>query len=125
MDLGEFTLCLNVNDLAASIRFYQNLGFDIITDEQSDGWAVLQHNNLILSLYQGHIERNLLNFRGGDVKEIAQQADKNGLSLSGPYQREPDGSEGAELRDPDGNVIYLNTFPDERMKYLQGRSVFE
>ena len=81
MDLGEFTLCLNVSDLAASIIFYQKLGFEIITDEQRDNWAVLRHNNLVLSLYQGHIERNLLNFRGGDIGQIEEKTIKKRFIL--------------------------------------------
>ena len=125
IDLGDFTLCLKVENLAESIRFYQKLGFQVIDDQSQDKWAVLQHNNLILSLYQGHIERNLLNFRGGDINDIAEKAVLNGIAFSQSPVREEDGSWSAEAKDPDGNTIYFNTFPSERELYLKKGTVFD
>ena len=119
MDLGEHYPCLNVRDLTASIEFYLKLDFKIIEDHRDEGWAVLQHNNMALSLYQGHIEHNLINFRGGDIAEIQQEATARGLEFSKPAQEHPDGSWSAEIRDPDGNVIFFNTFPDEREQYVR------
>ena len=119
MDLGEFYPCLNVQDLHRSIDFYQKLGFQIIEDHRDQNWAVLQHNNMALCLFQGHIEQNLINFRGGDIQEIAGQIESQGLSLTKPAAEEADGSWSAELTDPDGNLIYFNTDPEERKKYLQ------
>ena len=119
MDLGEHYPCLNVQDLARSIEFYQKLDFTIIGDHRSDNWAVLQHNNMALCLYQGHIDENLINFRGGDVQAIHNEASARGLAFIKPPRLEPDGSWSAEIRDPDGNSIYFNTFPDEREQYLR------
>ena len=119
MDLGEYYPCLNVQDLARSIDFYLKLGFTITSDQREENWAVLQHNNMALCLYQGHIEQNLINFRGGDIQEIASEIISQGLSLSKPAAQEPDGSWSAEIIDPDGNVIYFNTFPEERDRYLR------
>lgn len=126
MDLGEFHLCLNVADLERSIDFYRKLGFEMVDDHRGDHWAVMRHGNLILGLFEGHIDRNLLNFRGGDVEAIAREATDRGLDLSKPARREPDGSWSAELVDPDGNVVYLNTFPSEQEMYLrEGRLIDE
>ncbi len=119
MDLGEHYPCLNVQDLARSIEFYQKLDFAITEDHTSDNWAVLQHNNMALCLYQGHIDENLMNFRGGDVEAIHKEATARGLAFTKPAHREPDGSWSAEIRDPDGNSIYFNTFPDEREQYVR------
>lgn len=119
MDLGEYHSCLNVQDLARSIEFYTRLGFEIVGDHRDENWAVLQHNNLTLSLFQGHIERNLINFRGGDIEAIHGEAARRGLEFDKPAHREADGSWSAELRDPDGNCIYFNTFPTERRQYLE------
>ena len=113
-DLGWFELCLNVADLAASMDFYQRLGLKLVGGEPEQGWAVLSQGNLRLALYEGHIERTLLNFRGRDVFEIAEAWQARGLALKAGPEQEADGSASAELLDPDGNVIYLNTFPGER-----------
>jgi predicted lactoylglutathione lyase len=118
MDLGEYYLCLNVEDLQASLEFYEKLGFRIIEDHRHDGWMVLQHNNMALCLFEGHIEHNLINFRGGDIPLIADEAHSRGLKLSKPgAKEEQDGSWSAEIVDPDGNIIYFNTFPEERERY--------
>lgn len=119
MDLGEYYPCLNVKNLEQSILFYQKLGFQIIDDHRDENWAILQHNNMALSLFQGRIKENLINFRGGDIDEIAKALEAQGLELTQPAALESDGSWSAEIRDPDGNSIYLNTYPDEREKYIR------
>ena len=44
-------------------------------------------------------------------------------SLDKAAQQHPNGSWSAELLDPDGNVIFLNTYPDERERYLRAGTV--
>ena len=119
MDLGEYYPCLKVDDIAASMAFYQKLNFKVIGDYSNEGWAVLQHNNMALCLYQGHIKQNLINFRGGDIREIVKKGEAAGLKFKSPATFEEDGSWGAEIIDPDGNVIYFNTSQKERDEYLQ------
>jgi predicted enzyme related to lactoylglutathione lyase len=119
MDLGEHFPCLNVRDLGRSIEFYEKLDFGVIADHRSEHWAVLQHNNMALCLYQGHIDQNLINFRGSDIEAIQKEASARGLEFSKPAQCHSDGSWSAEIRDPDGNCIFFNTFPDEREQYRQ------
>jgi len=119
MDLGEYYTCLNVKDLTRSIEFYLKLDFRIIEDHRSENWAVLQHNNMALCLYQSHIDENLINFRGGDVEAIHKEATARGLEFIKPARIESDGSWSAEIRDPDGNIIYFNTFSEEREQYVR------
>lgn len=119
MDLGEHYPCLNVASLPASIDFYQKLGFEMIEDHTDENWAVLQHNNMALCLFQGHIDENLINFRGGDVSAIVHEATERGLTFEKTATQSEDGSWYAEVRDPDGNSIFFNTFPAEREKYVK------
>ncbi|TET23736.1 MAG: hypothetical protein E3J71_01375 [Candidatus Stahlbacteria bacterium] len=114
--LGRFEFCLNVKDIKASLEFYKRLGFDVIDGDTEQGWAVIEHGNCILGLYQGHISTNLLNFRGGDVFAIAETLKSRGLTMQVDAHKEEDGSDGAEIRDPDGNRIYFNTAPDEEVE---------
>jgi len=118
-DLGEYHQCLKVADLETSIAFYQKMGLELVEDQRHEKWAVLRHNNLILALYEGHIQRNLLNFRGGDIAQIAEELADDGVPLHKPAREEADGSWSAEVVDPDGNVIYFNTDPAERTTYLK------
>lgn len=117
MDLGEFFPCLNVKDLDRSIAFYEKLDFKLIEDHRAENWAVLQHNNMVLCVYQGHIDRNLINFRGGDVEAISREAAVRGLPFGKPAELASDGSWSATIFDPDGNCLFFNTFPDEREEY--------
>ncbi|MCH7471365.1 hypothetical protein IIA79_00225 [bacterium] len=71
--LGNFTYCLNVKDISVSVDFYRELGLTLCEEHRGKGWAVLGYDEpspFRLSLYQGHIKVNLLNFRGGDVFAI-------------------------------------------------------
>ena len=117
LDLGSYFPCLNVENLDNSVDYYLKLGFKMREDHREENWAVLQHNNMVLCLYQGHIERNLINFRGGDIEAIIKIASERGIRFTKPTHIEHDGSLSAETIDPDGNVIYFNTYPDEREKY--------
>ncbi len=119
LDLGEYYPCLDVKDLKKSIDFYTKLGFKITEDHTKDNWAVVRHNNMVLCLFQGHIDNNVINFRGGDIEEIYEKATKRGLEFSKPAQIEHDDSWSAEIIDPDGNIIYFNTFDEEREKYVK------
>jgi len=125
MDLGEFYPCLNVKNIEQSINFYLKLGFRIIEDHREENWAVLQHNNMALSLYQGHIKENLINFRGGDIPAIVTEATENGLAFDQSAEEYADGSWNAEIRDPDGNVIFFDTSPDERKKYVRAGKLID
>jgi lactoylglutathione lyase len=114
MFLGSFELCLNVKDVRRSVEYYETLGFKRVGGNLADQWAILEHSNLRLGLFQGHIESNLINFRGGDVFRIAETMKQRGIEFAQDAYREPDGSAGAICIDPDGNAIYFNTFPEEQ-----------
>jgi catechol 2,3-dioxygenase-like lactoylglutathione lyase family enzyme len=116
--LGTFTYCLNVNDIGRSVDFYQQLGLKLLHDQRGAGWAVLGYEDaqrFQLSLFQGHIDRDLLNFRGGNVFELAEFFKSQGaVPASGP-EVEQDGSDALTLHDPDGYVLYFNTSAEERL----------
>ena len=113
MILGRFELDLEVKDLDRSLDFYQRLRFEIVGGDKARGWVMLKHCNLILGLFCGHLPGNVLNFRGGDVFTLADELKKQGITFSDEARVEADGSAGAWITDPDGNLIYLNSFPGE------------
>lgn len=115
INLGRFELCLSVRDIKKSLAFYEKLDFQKVEGDLEEGWVILQQGNTRLGLYSGHFEKNLLNFRGGDVFGIAHAFKERGLTLKSDAAVEPDGSAGATIEDPDGNLIYFNTYPDEML----------
>lgn len=113
MQLGWCEICLNVRSIDRSLAFYTELGFRQVGGSVRHGWAVLAYGACRIALYEGHIDRNMLNFRGGDVEAIARMLKEKGIALASDASREADGSVGATVEDPDGNLLYFNTHPDE------------
>jgi len=113
--LGAMYLCLNVKNLAASMSFYEKLGFARIGGDPAENWAVMECEGNQLHLFQGHILVNLINFRGGNPFRIEKHLEAAGLTMSKAALTEDDGSDAAEILDPDGNVIYFNTHMSERI----------
>lgn len=109
MKLGHPEISLNVADLKKSIAFYSALGFREVEGDKAGGWLVVEQTGIRIGLYQEIVERNSITFFGGDVEAIAGKVHENGLQLeSGPVEEE-DGSTGAKILDPDGNLLYFNS----------------
>lgn len=115
MELGKFDLCLRVKDLKKSTEFYKALGFENTKYEPEVGMSIMKRNGLTFALYDRYITETTLNFRGGDVFKITAALKQRGFKFESDVTIEPDGSQGASLRDPDGNLIYFNTAPGEEL----------
>ena len=115
MELGNFDLCLRVKNLEKSTDFYKKLGFENTIFDSFAGMSILKKGNITFALYDKHIDETILNFRGGNVFEIAKVLKAKGLEFESDAKIEADGSHGAKLRDPDGNLIYFNTASGEEI----------
>lgn len=122
VELGAFSISLNVADLEASRDFYQRLGFVVTGGEADQGWLILRNGESILGLFHGMFERNILTFNPGltnrmerlesftDVREVQARLEAAGLT---PQTRvDPDGSGAGSitLLDPDGNPVLIDQF---------------
>jgi predicted lactoylglutathione lyase len=119
MELGDFYPYLDVKNLERSIEFYARLDFRMVEDHRAERWAVMRHGNMVLCLFEGHIERNLMNFRGGDVEAIVREGRARGLEFAKPAAVEEHGSWSAEILDPDGNCLYFDTTAEELERYVR------
>ena len=114
--LGHLEACLNVASNMLSTDFYVKLGLDFIGDEAGPGWTMLGSDKPApyrVGIYKDHIDSNLLNFRGADIFALAVDLAAAGFSFDRGPEVEEDESSGLWLTDPDGNVLYFNTHPDE------------
>ncbi len=109
MKLERGEISLKVKSLAESFLFYQELGFELVEGERSEGWLVVEQGGVRVGLYEGHISSNRMTFFCGDVEGNVSALRSKGVKFESDPMRESDGSIGASLRDPDGNLIYLNT----------------
>lgn len=107
MHPGRLDICLSVADLAASLAFYEALGFVPVDGGADRGYVIVAHGQTRIGLYR-HDEPNMLNFRGADIRKMAAELTSRGLNVPS-VEEEADGSLGLMMRDPDGNLIYFNT----------------
>lgn len=122
--LGNFSVSLNVKDLAASRAFYEKLGFEAVSGDAAQGWLVMQSEECKIGLFQGMFERNMLTFNPGwnsaketladfdDVREIQRVLEERGLVLAVRADQGASGPGFVMLVDPDGNPILIDQHVD-------------
>lgn len=120
MDLGAFSVSLDVADLAASRTFYEALGFEVFGGD-GEAYVMMRNGSAVLGLFVGMFEGNLLTFNPGwaqdgsdagaftDVREIARVAEERGLQVTQVLTpATPSGPASVALEDPDGNVVLID-----------------
>jgi lactoylglutathione lyase len=120
MQLGNFSVSLAVNNLAASRAFYEKLGFEMIAGDPKQNWLVLRNGAAIIGLFQGMFERNLLTFNPGwdssgntlaqftDVRELQRRLKRSGIAPAPEADESSQGPASFMVIDPDGNPILFD-----------------
>ena len=120
MELGAFSVSLAVKDLAASMAFYEKLGFSQFHGDPAQNWVMLKNGDHVIGLFQGMFEKNILTFNPGwnqsgeptgeftDVRKIQQKLKADGLSILMEADETTSGPASLVLEDPDGNQILLD-----------------
>ncbi|WP_313442130.1 VOC family protein [Stenotrophomonas sp.] len=129
MQLGAFSVSLSVKDLATSRAFYEALGFSVTGGDAAQNWLVLRNGGIVVGLFQGMFEGNLLTFNPGwdqhrqvlddfqDVRELQSELDARGVELAVRTDPGGQGTGYLQLADPDGNVILI----DQHVERPKGR----
>ncbi len=116
MDLGWLDFCLRVKDFGASQQFYEALGFRIVEGQPSEGWGVFVRGNARIGLFlPEYMEEDSfsLNFRGGNVPEILELLARHHIEPTGVPFLVGGRAGSVKLRDPDGNLIFIDSAPGE------------
>ena len=108
MDLGTFSISLNVKDINASRAFYERMGFAAFAGDASKGWLILQNGGANIGLFQGMFDANILTFNPTDVRAVQRALKAAGASFSLEADESASGPAHATLSDPDGNMILLD-----------------
>ena len=120
MELGAFSISLNVKDINASRAFYEKLGFTKFGGDISENWLIMKNGDAVIGLFQGMFERNMLTFNPGwdanaeplrdlaDVREIQKQLRSQGVQLAEKTDEAGKGPGYISLVDPDGNPILID-----------------
>lgn len=118
--IGFFELCFDVEDLEKSLEFYEKLGFKVVKGAIEYGTCGISNGDIQFTLFtENYIEQEfgvkfIFNFRGGNVEENFKRLKNQGVVFEKNPTTWEDGSIDAKLRDPDGNLIYLDTHPSEQ-----------
>lgn len=118
MNLGWCDFCLRVNNAGVSREFYENLGFIRVEGDDAEGWTVMVNSETRIGLFQPEFMSIpvSLNFRGGNVLEVCDHLEQRGVTFSKPPKVGKSGGASAELIDPDGHLIFLDSAPGETKK---------
>ena len=108
MNLGEFSVSLNVKDIKASRAFYERMGFVAFAGDEAQRWLVLKNGAANIGLFLGMFESNILTFNPTDVRGLQRALKAAGASFSLQADESSSGPAHAVLSDPDGNVILLD-----------------
>ncbi|MDQ3123891.1 MAG: VOC family protein [bacterium] len=122
MDLGAFSLSLNVKDIQKSKEFYEALGFSIFGGDQTQKWLIMRNGDHLIGLFQDTIEKNTITFNPGwdqnaqelgsftDVREVQKILKEKGITLKQVVDESTSGPGHLTLEDPDGNAILIDQF---------------
>lgn len=116
MDVGWFDVCLRVQDFEASSAFYSALGFRMVEGDPAASWGVFVRENSRIGLFGPQFmgeDSFSLNFRGGCVPEIVMDLAQHGIQPISPAVILDGRSGSAKFRDPDGNLIFIDSAPGE------------
>jgi catechol 2,3-dioxygenase-like lactoylglutathione lyase family enzyme len=124
VELGAFSISLNVSDLARSRAFYEALGFVVVGGGMDQNYLILKNGESTIGLFHGMFEGNILTFNPGltnrmerledylDVRQIEERLVGAGIHLQVPVSPEAGdaGPASITLTDPDGNTILIDQF---------------
>lgn len=120
MQLGAFSVSLNVKDLDASKTFYEKLGFTVFGGDASQNWLIMKNGDHIIGLFQGMLEKNVMTFNPGwdqnaqtldaftDIREIQKELKSKGIHLDSEADETSTGPASVMVTDPDGNLILID-----------------
>jgi catechol 2,3-dioxygenase-like lactoylglutathione lyase family enzyme len=119
MQLGNFSVSLNVRDINASKAFYEKLGFTQVFGNPAQHFVIMQNGTTNIGLFQGMFPRNGLTFNPGwdhqgnnlatfdDVRTIQRRLRDAGID-TGAAVAGDSGPGSFSVTDPDGNPILFD-----------------
>tara|TARA_R110002167_G_scaffold94258_22_gene251812 strand:+ start:569 stop:940 length:372 start_codon:yes stop_codon:yes gene_type:complete len=120
MKLGAFSMSLNVKDIKASKKFYENLGFAVFAGDLNRNYLIMKNEDTLIGLFQGMFENNILTFNPGwdqnanavtpfdDVRAIQHNLKEKEVKLVTEADENTNGPASMMLMDPDGNMILID-----------------
>ena len=119
-ELGAFSVCLAVKDLAASRSLYEKFGLSVFAGDAAQDRLIMKNGEHVIGLFQGIFEKDILTFNPGwdsnarklasftDVRELQRQLKAQGIQLQQEADEGTTGPASFVAVDPDGNPILVD-----------------
>jgi catechol 2,3-dioxygenase-like lactoylglutathione lyase family enzyme len=120
MELGAFSVSLNVKDLKVSKSFYEKLGFHVFGGDAAQNWLIMKNGDHAIGLFQGMFEKNILTFNPGwdkncntldsftDVRDLQRELKTQGVKFEIEVDESTTGPASFIVTDPDENPILID-----------------
>ena len=120
MELGTFSISLNVKNLEVSKSFYEKLGFQVFAGEMEQNWLIMKNGDHAIGLFQGMFDKNIMTFNPGwdkncgtldsftDVRELQREFKAQGIQIDPAVDESTTGPASFIITDPDGNPILID-----------------
>jgi lactoylglutathione lyase len=120
MELGAFSVSLNVKDLEVSKTFYEKLGYQVFAGDSTQNWLIMKNGDHIIGLFQGMFKKNMLTFNPGwdqnankldsftDVRDLQRELKAQGIKFENEADESTTGPASFLIIDPDGNPVLID-----------------
>jgi len=120
MELGNFSVSLNVKDITISKLYYEQLGFTVFGGYIKQNWLIMKNGTTKIGLFQCMFEKNILTFNPGwdsnannlksftDVRELQKKLKAKGFAMITEAEENLTGPASFVIVDPDGNPILVD-----------------
>ena len=120
MELGTFSISLNVKDIQVSKSFYEKIGFTVFAGDIAQNWLIMKNGDHTIGLFQGMFEKNIMTFNPGwdkngqtlddftDVRDLQRAIKDQGIKMVSEADETTTGPTSCMISDPDGNPILLD-----------------
>jgi lactoylglutathione lyase len=120
MELGVFSVSLNVKNIEVSKSFYEKFGFHVFGGDAAQNWLIMKNGDHTIGLFQGMFEKNILTFNPGwdkngntldsftDVRDLQRELKTQGVKFENEADESTTGPASFIVTDPDGNPILID-----------------
>ncbi len=120
MELGTFSISLNVKDIKVSKSFYEKLGFQVFSGDMKQNWLIMKNGDHTIGLFQGMFSKNIMTFNPGwdkngktldaftDVRNLQREIKARGIKIETETDESTTGPVSFIIIDPDANPILID-----------------
>lgn len=120
MQIGAFSISLNVKDIYASKDFYEKIGFEEFGGDIGQNWLIMKNGTTVIGLFQGMFGKNMLTFNPGwdqnaqnmdaftDIRELQRNLKAAGVPFTSEADETSQGPASFIIEDPDGNPVLFD-----------------